>query len=80
MGKEKATMMTPEEVVRACKRTLRDHYGPRFRGLVLYGSMARHDDDESSDIDLLVLLEEFFARNCAASPNRCIPSSSSRNA
>jgi predicted nucleotidyltransferase len=53
-------MMPPDEAIRACKRMLQAHYGPRFRGLVLYGSMARGQTDEASDIDLLVLLEEPF--------------------
>ena len=53
-------MMPPDEAIQACKRTLQAHYGPRFRGLVLYGSMARGQTDEASDIDLLVLLEEPF--------------------
>jgi len=53
-------MMTPEEIVQACKRILQDHYGARFRGLVLYGSTAREEAEEGSDIDLLVLLNEPF--------------------
>ena len=32
-------------------------YGPRFRGLLLYGSYARGDQREGSDVDLLVLLD-----------------------
>lgn len=32
-------------------------YGQRYRGLVLYGSYARGDADEGSDVDLLLLLE-----------------------
>ena len=36
---------------------LRSLYGPRFRGLVLYGSYARGEADEGSDVDLLLLLE-----------------------
>lgn len=40
----------------SCKRTLEKHYGPRFQGLVLYGSRARSGASPSSDIDLLVLL------------------------
>lgn len=51
-------MLPPDEVIQACKRALQAHYGPRLRGLVLYGSMARGQTDEASDIDLLVLLEE----------------------
>lgn len=37
---------------------LRDLYGKqRYGGLVLYGSYARGEADEGSDVDLLVLLE-----------------------
>jgi predicted nucleotidyltransferase len=33
-------------------------FGPRFRGLILYGSEARGDSRKDSDIDLLVLLSD----------------------
>ncbi len=36
---------------------LRAFYGERYRGLVLYGSYARGEADEGSDVDLLLLLE-----------------------
>lgn len=36
---------------------LRSLYGERYRGLVLYGSYARGEADEGSDVDLLLLLE-----------------------
>ena len=39
---------------------MQNHYGDRFQGLVLYGSMARGVYDESSDMDLLVLLKKPF--------------------
>jgi predicted nucleotidyltransferase len=42
--------------VRQLERELRNLYGPRFRGLLLYGSYARGEADEGSDIDLLLLL------------------------
>lgn len=32
-------------------------YGERYRGLVLYGSYARGEADEGSDVDLLLLLD-----------------------
>ena len=48
------------EILERCKTTLRNHYGSRFKGLMLYGSKARAEDDSSSDIDLLVLLEKPF--------------------
>jgi predicted nucleotidyltransferase len=32
-------------------------YGERYRGLVLYGSYARGEADEGSDVDVLLLLD-----------------------
>lgn len=49
---------TLEEVLRDLEGALRDLYGERYRGLVLYGSRARGEADEGSDVDLLLLLED----------------------
>jgi predicted nucleotidyltransferase len=49
-----------KKVVRQCKKVLAQHYGDRFAGLVLYGSVARGHADAGSDIDLLVLLRGSF--------------------
>lgn len=38
-------------------RDLRDLYGDRMETVVLYGSRARGDAEESSDIDTLVVLD-----------------------
>lgn len=38
-------------------RELERLYGQRHRGLVLYGSYARGEADEGSDVDLLLLLD-----------------------
>lgn len=38
-------------------RGLGELYGERYRGLVLYGSYARGEADEGSDVDLLLLLD-----------------------
>ena len=49
-------MGTVDEITAGCKRILQREYGAKFRGLVLYGSVARGKTDPGSDIDLLVLL------------------------
>jgi predicted nucleotidyltransferase len=45
------------EVVLKLESGLKELYGDRFRGLLLYGSYARGDAREWSDVDLLLLLE-----------------------
>ncbi|OGG52770.1 MAG: hypothetical protein A3F84_10095 [Candidatus Handelsmanbacteria bacterium RIFCSPLOWO2_12_FULL_64_10] len=49
-----------DQLLKQCKKTLEDHYGTRFAGLILFGSLARNEADSFSDIDLLVLLNEPF--------------------
>lgn len=43
-----------------CKDKLKGYYGKKFRGLILYGSVARKQASSTSDIDLLVLLKRPF--------------------
>ena len=43
-----------------CKTILENHYGSRFKGLILYGSVAYNKAESTSDIDLLILLNEPF--------------------
>lgn len=45
------------DVVLDLEAGLKDLYGDRFRGLLLYGSYARGTAWEGSDVDLLLLLE-----------------------
>jgi predicted nucleotidyltransferase len=49
--------MTQAELLLHIKERLQELYGERFRGLVLYGSVARGDAAEDSDLDLLCLLD-----------------------
>ena len=52
--------MTVTEIVQKCRTALESHYGSQFKGLVLYGSMARDQALLASDIDLLILLTKPF--------------------
>ena len=47
-------------IAQKCKEVLSQHYGPRLKGVILYGSIARGDAAAGSDIDLLVLLAAPF--------------------
>lgn len=49
--------MTQGELLQRIKERLQALYGERFRGLVLFGSVARGEARDDSDIDLLCLLE-----------------------
>lgn len=48
----------PWEVARAVAADLRALYGERLVDVILYGSRARGDADEESDLDLMVVLED----------------------
>jgi predicted nucleotidyltransferase len=48
------------EIIRKCKVVIEGYYGPRLKGLILYGSVARDEASPGSDIDLLVLLDQPF--------------------
>jgi len=52
--------MEVAEVVKRCKMALESYYGSQFKGLILYGSVARDQAAPASDIDLLVLLNQPF--------------------
>lgn len=45
------------EIIAELRKGLEGLYGARFRCLLLYGSYARGDQWEGSDVDLLVLLD-----------------------
>lgn len=45
------------DVIIQLQKGLRELYGDRYCGLLLYGSYARGTADEGSDVDLLLLLK-----------------------
>lgn len=49
--------MEREELHRELKRRLREAFGDRLKGVVVYGSEARGEAAADSDIDVMVLLE-----------------------
>lgn len=48
-----------QTVLAATKKGLQKLYGPRLKGLVLYGSYARGEATPDSDIDVAVILDEY---------------------
>ena len=48
-----------QTILVALKRGLRKLYGPRLKGLVLYGSYARGEATPDSDIDVAVVLDDY---------------------
>ena len=48
------------DILRRCKHILEAHYGSSLEGVLVYGSVARQQDEIGSDIDVLVLLNEPF--------------------
>lgn len=49
--------MKIKEIVREFREEIGKLYGERLKDVILYGSWARGEGTEESDIDLLVLLE-----------------------
>lgn len=45
------------DILRRLEAGLKEFYGDRFRALLLYGSYARGEAREGSDVDLLLLLK-----------------------
>lgn len=57
MGLMDTAPSTLDRLLSILDRELRDLYGERYLGLVLYGSYSRGEADEGSDVDLLLLLD-----------------------
>lgn len=45
-------------VIKDFTETMKNHYGDRLSKIILYGSYARGDFNEESDIDLMVVLKD----------------------
>lgn len=48
-----------DQLMRDLRRELESVYGPRLRGVYLYGSYARGEQDPESDVDVLIVLDDF---------------------
>lgn len=48
-----------KELLTALRTGLQAIYGPRLRGLYLFGSYARGEQEEGSDVDILLVLNDF---------------------
>lgn len=49
--------MDQNDLLKNIEQRLREAHGARFQGVALFGSEARGESKEDSDIDLLVLLQ-----------------------
>lgn len=50
--------MTTTELLSSIKARLQQVHGRRLRGVILYGSEARHEARTDSDVDVIVLLDD----------------------
>lgn len=49
--------MNREQLLHSIRQALEDAFARRLKGVVLYGSEARQESAQDSDLDLLVLLD-----------------------
>ena len=50
--------MTIDNILSEFRQEIARLYGPRLKGMILYGSWARGTATEDSDIDLAIILED----------------------
>ena len=48
-----------KEIIKELKRGLEKRYGSQLKSILLFGSYARGEETEDSDIDIAVILEDF---------------------
>lgn len=48
-----------KEILQELKEELQKRYGSRLKGIMLFGSYARSQEREDSDIDIAIILEDF---------------------
>ena len=48
-----------KKLLEELKTGLKTIYGPRLKGFYLYGSYARRDQNSESDVDVLIVLDDF---------------------
>lgn len=48
-----------KSILRELKKGLTELYGPRLKAVYLYGSYARGDYDQSSDLDVMIVLDAY---------------------
>lgn len=48
-----------KKILRELKKGLTELYGPRLKAVYLYGSYARGDYDDSSDLDVMIVLDTY---------------------
>lgn len=51
-------MRSPEPLLQELKREIQIVFGPRFRQMILYGSYARGEAQQGSDVDILLVLKD----------------------
>jgi uncharacterized protein len=51
-------MVNKELVIKDFTETMKKHYGDRLAKIILYGSYARGDFNDESDIDFMVILKD----------------------